>query len=415
MTAETTETLGTTMPAVAVTGLGLVNAGGDETAACWRSLGAPASPPAPLGRFPLPGICEPPSREVPGWEPARYWGRRRAAYLTRSAQFALRASEECIGALDDAERRELGVVVGTHLASVHHFGELLAEPDFMTPLKFLATLPSSTPTNVSIACGFTGVSTAVSSPVAGLEAVTYGADLVRDGYHDAVLAGGAEELSPELYAGCARAGLTANGRRRPRGPASLVLGEGAAMLLLERADRARAQGRQPLAVVAGWAATHAPPGTGAAAEAAGRAVGGALADAGVEPAAVDLLVTGGAGPRRHRRRVARAVAAALAGRAVPTIAPADWWGESLGASGATAVAVAAGALAGRVPLAGVPRPECVVVHDAGWDGSHAAIVLVAGRRLEDRSQPGAADGAAGDGPPPPPAGRRESPSPPAER
>ena len=360
-----------------VTAVGLVTAAGVGLEACWRSLEAPPPPPGVLRRFPVPELEEPPCREVEGWDPGHYWVRRRTAHLTRSAQFTLRAAEICLEGLEEGEREALGIVSGSHLGSIHHFGGLLSEPDFMTPLKFLATLPSSTPTNVSIACGLRGISTAVSSPTAGLEALGYALDLVADGYHPAVLAGGAEELSPELYGGCLRGGLLAGprcsgGRRR-----GIVPGEGAAVLLVEDAAVARRRGRRPLASLAGWAATHAPASSAGGAEGAVRALEGALLDAGVQPREVDLLVTSGVGDRRGDRTRRRALAELFGERLPVVLEPAAWWGETFGAAGALAAAVAAAALGRGACPGGGAVPRCAVVHDAGWDGSHQALVLVA--------------------------------------
>ncbi len=359
---------------VAVTAVGLVAGCGIDAETCWQAFGKPPPPPRAIQRFATADLGAGLAHEVDGWDPSRFWNRRTAAYSTRSAQFALKAAQECLQQVETGGHAGLGIVLGTQFATLHNFHQVLSEPDYMTPLKFLSALPSSIPTNVSIACHLRGISTSVSSSVAGLEAVSYGAELVRDGYLPAVLAGGAEELSQDLYAFCSRAGALAV----PGASAGLVLGEAAGLLLLETLAHAAGAGRAPLALLAGWGAAYAPAEEDAGDEAGAHALAGALALAGLEIDQIGAVLCGANGSPECDARQAAALAR-LGGRGVPVLALKDWTGEVFGAFGAIAVAVAALALARQtLPGDAAPRAaplEAVLIYDNGWDGNHAAMVL----------------------------------------
>lgn len=377
-----------TLP-IAITSVGLVTSAAVESEACWQALCAPPAPPRALEGFDESDFEQLQVHQIRDWKAANFWRRRSISRYTRSAQFALKASEQCLGGLEEATRGALGVVLGTQFSTVHNFHRVLEEPEYMTPIKFLAALPSSTPTNVSISLKLHGISTSVSSSVAGLEAISYGAEMLRDGYCPALLAGGVEELSADVLAGCVRARVLApqpsNGHRR----GGLTLGEAASVLLLETGAHAAAGGRRPLAFVAGWGATHAALGRDAVNGAGYHAMRQALAMAGIDAGEVDVLFDATSGWRifDSRDERERAVLFALGRR--PRISLKRHTGEIFGAFGALATAAAAISL-DRQQLPGQSeegqskqdqsqlerRLETVLIHDRGWDGSHAALVLV---------------------------------------
>lgn len=376
------------MQDVVVTRVGLVTSGGVGRDAAWEALVAGRSGLKEISIFPTAKFATHKAHEVAPWQPGTYWRSRRVAYFTRSTQFAYKAAEECLEAVAPEARAALGVVLGSQFSTIHNYHKLLEEPDFMTPVKFLGTLPSSIPTNVSIACGLRGISTALSSSVAGLHALSYAADLVRDGYCDALLAGGAEELSCDVYGGCSLAQVLSGGaggeeQGRPFDPArdGFVLGEGSAVLLVEAAAHAAGAGRAALARVAGSGAAYSPgvvPGERAdvAVEAGCRAIEAALRDAGLRAADVGAVFSGANGSPQGDD-VAAEVLARTFGADTAIVALKAWTGELFGAFGAMAVAAGAlalrdGVLPGGRRVAGL---RAVLVHDFSCEGNHAALVL----------------------------------------
>jgi 3-oxoacyl-(acyl-carrier-protein) synthase len=385
------------MQDVVVTQVGLVTSGGVGRDAAWQALVEGRSGLKEISLFPTTQFATHKAFEVAPWQPATYWRSRRVAYFTRSTQFAYKAAEECLEAVAPEARAALGIVLGSQYSTIHNYHKLLEEPDFMTPVKFLGTLPSSIPTNVSIACGLRGLSTALSSSVAGLHSLAYAADLVRGGYCSAVLAGGAEELSCDVYGGCHLAQVLAGqsgGEEecRPLDPArnGLVPGEGSAVLLVEAAASAAEGGRGALARVAGSGTAYSPGRReDVAVEAGCHAIAAALCEAGLRASDVGAVFSGANGTPDGDDVAARILERTFGGD-VPIVALKAWTGEMFGAFGALAIASGALALRDGV-LPGGRRPadlRAVLVHDFSCEGNHAALVLTRAPGGAAESRPG---------------------------
>jgi minimal PKS chain-length factor (CLF/KS beta) len=177
-----------------------------------------------------------------------------------------------------------------------------------------------------------------------------------------------------------------------------VIGEGGAILLVEEADAARARGaRHVWGEVVGYAATHdahhhedaAPDATQYA-----RAIRISLADAGVTPEDVDLVVADGAGVPELDALEAQAITAVFGERGVPVTAPSSWTGRLMAGGSALNVATALLAMRdGVVPATGnVDEPveeygldlvrenresdlDVVVVLARGFGGFNSSLVL----------------------------------------
>src|SRR5437899_12638708 len=178
---------------------------------------------------------------------------------------------------------------------------------------------------------------------AGNYAIGYGFDMIRTGRTDLMLAGGADPFSRITYMGFARLGAIAPERCQPfdRNRKGMVPGEGAAMLMLERLDRAVARGARIYAEVAGYGltcdASHmtAPQGDGAV-----RAMQIAMADAEVTPDDVRYISAHGTGTSVNDRIETRAVKQAFGDRArtVPMSSIKSMLGHTMGAASATEAA-----------------------------------------------------------------------------
>jgi 3-oxoacyl-[acyl-carrier-protein] synthase II len=236
----------------------------------------------------------------------------------------------------------------------------------------------------------------------GTHAVALAAEWIRTGQADVVLAGGADLLCRFVLSGfnCLRA--TAD-EARPFDVArrGLVLGEGAAVVVVESAEHARRRGARVLARLTGSGAaadaTHmtAPDrhGRGAA-----RAIEAALADAALAPAAIAFVSAHGTGTVYNDAMEARAIASVFGPGAVPVNSVKGAIGHTLGAAGALEVVMCLDVLrTGLIPpTAGLESldPACaaldVVCHgprrseaaavlttSSGFAGANAALVLEA--------------------------------------
>jgi 3-oxoacyl-[acyl-carrier-protein] synthase II len=292
---------------VVVTGLGATTPLGGDVASTWEALLAGRSG---IGRITDDWIAEFPAQLVARMvvDPVEQIDRVRARRLDRSQQAAVVAAEEAwkeSGAADlDVAPERIAVVFGTGIGgalTLLNQDDVLEQkgPKRVSPFTIPMLMPNGPAAAVGLAIGAKGgVHAPVSACASGAEAVRWGLDLLRFDRADVVLVGGTEAcIHPLPMAGFAamRAMSTRNDEperaSRPFDKArdGFVLAEGAAALVLERADSAKARGARVHARLAGAGATAdgydlvAPHPEG---EGAGRAIGAALRDAGLSPSDV---------------------------------------------------------------------------------------------------------------------------------
>ncbi|MGY2128481.1 beta-ketoacyl-[acyl-carrier-protein] synthase family protein [Blastococcus sp. SYSU DS0617] len=292
---------------VVVTGLGATTPLGGDVSSTWDALLAGRSG---VSRITDDWIKEYPAQLVArlSTEPSEQLDRVRARRLDRSQQVAVVAAEE---AWRDSGAGEAGVdplriavVMGTGIGGALTLlgqDDVLEEkgPKRVSPFTIPMLMPNGPAAAVGLSIGAKGgVHAPVSACASGAEAIRWGLDLLRFDRADVVLVGGTEAcVHPLPMAGFAamRAMSTRNDEperaSRPfdKGRDGFVLGEGAAALVLERADSATARGARIHARLAGAAGTAdgydlvAPHPEG---EGASRAISAALRDAGLTPADV---------------------------------------------------------------------------------------------------------------------------------
>ncbi|HEV7212742.1 MAG TPA: beta-ketoacyl-[acyl-carrier-protein] synthase family protein [Blastococcus sp.] len=290
---------------VVVTGLGATTPLGGDVTSTWDALLA--------GRSGVSRITDDWVKDFPAQlvarlaaDPAEQIDRVRARRLDRSQQVAVVAAEQ---AWRDSGAGEAGVdplriavVMGTGIGGALTLlgqDDVLEEkgPKRVSPFTIPMLMPNGPAAAVGLAIGAKGgVHAPVSACASGAEAVRWGLDLLRLDRADVVLVGGTEAcVHPLPMAGFAamRAMSTRNDEperaSRPfdKGRDGFVLGEGAAALVLERGDAAKARGAQIYARLAGAGGTAdgydlvAPHPEG---EGASRAISAALRDAGLTPA-----------------------------------------------------------------------------------------------------------------------------------
>jgi 3-oxoacyl-[acyl-carrier-protein] synthase II len=258
---------------VVVTGLGATTPLGGDVATYWDGLLA--------GRSGVVALTEDWAESLSvriaapmAVDPAGALARVQARRLDRSEQAAIVASREAwadagfTGRSDEAglDPLRVAVVIGTGIGGVTsllgQYDVLLDKgPDRVSPLLIPMNMPNGPAAYVGLEIGArAGVHTTVSACASGAEAIALGLDLIQLDRADVVLVGGTEAcIHPLNIAGFAqmRAMSTRNDEpqraSRPfdKGRDGFVLGEGAGMLVLERASSARARGRTPYAVLGG--------------------------------------------------------------------------------------------------------------------------------------------------------------------
>lgn len=203
------------------------------------------------------------------------------------------------------------------------------------------------------------VSTACSSST---NAVGLGRDLLRTGRADLVLAGGADVVLREVFAGFCALGVVSAQKCAPFSePPGINLGEGAGFVVLEREDAGRAVGARVLGYGLSSDGFHEttpdPTGAGLA-----RAVRGALRDAGLAPEEIDYVNAHATGTESQDRAEWAALRQALGDRPLAVSASKSFLGHAQGAAGILELIVTLlGLERGLVPPTlrfGQPRPGC---------------------------------------------------------
>ncbi len=299
---------------VVVTGLGALSPIGNDVATTWENARNGVSGAAPITRFDASKFKTQFACEVKDYNPADHFDRRQMRQLDLYAMFALTAADEAIAdaGLDGEgiDKNRVGVIFAAGIGGLHTFEEEAGyfavhgeeqgpkyNPFFIP--KMIADIAAG---HISIAHEFRGPNYAtVSACASSNNALIDAYNTIRLGYADAVVAGGAEAaVFPAGVGGfnSMKALSTRNddakGASRPFSGSrdGFVIGEGAAALVLEELEHAKARGAHIYAEVAGAGmsadayhitATH-PEGLGAR-----LVMENALKDAGMKPEDIDHI------------------------------------------------------------------------------------------------------------------------------
>jgi 3-oxoacyl-[acyl-carrier-protein] synthase II len=296
---------------VVVTGMGMVTALGNDVATSWAGLVAGRSGIDTIRAFDPSRLSSRVAAEVKGFDSSRVLDRKDQRRTDRYIQFGLVAAREAMdqAGLPDRLEGELaeatGVVLGTGLGGCGALVDgitinTLRGPDRISPFLIPMGIPNVGSGQIAINYGMTGPNFAtVSACATGGHAIGESTEIIKRGDAEMMLAGGSEAgIYEPLVGGFAamRALSTRNddppGASRPfdEGRDGFVIGEGAAVVVLEAMEHAQARGVQPLAEIVGYAATAdashitlpAPGGIGAV-----RAARRALEKAGLAPTDID--------------------------------------------------------------------------------------------------------------------------------
>ncbi|CAL9632672.1 3-oxoacyl-[acyl-carrier-protein] synthase 2 [Streptomyces sp. enrichment culture] len=405
---------------IAVTGLGLVTPAGHTPEENWAALCRGTSLAA---RDPeLAGLTVDFSCQVTGFDPVAELGRPVARRADPFIQFALVAARRAVvdaalGALSGGGLGErVGVVLGvgsnclsTYVTEFGHLGA--SRPERVSPLALPRSVPSMAAGEVAIDLGARGPNfTTASACASGTTALGVARDLLRSGTCDLVLAGGSESARSRMTATCFTRMRALSRRREEPELASrpfdarrdgFVLGEGAAVLVLERVTDARARRARVLAVLRGYGAgadAHHPVAPHPHGEGAARAITAALRDADCRPADVGHVNAHGTGTPLNDAAEAAALTRVFGDTVPPVTAAKGVIGHALGAAGAIQAAYTVLALRhGLVPpvanfqgqdgdhkldiVAGRPRPTALgagLSCSFGFGGQNAVLLFTAG-------------------------------------
>jgi 3-oxoacyl-[acyl-carrier-protein] synthase II len=349
---------------VVVTGIGAVTPIGISRDAMWDGLRAGRSAVRSVTRFDASIFRSQIAAEI-DFHPSDFIEERRVRRLDRFGQFTIACGRLAVedSGLDLAaeDRERIGSSMGTALGGVGY-----AEEQFLvfktegirgvSPTLATNVFAGAASCNIAIEFGAQGPnSTNAMSCASGTMGIGDGFRQIRDGYADVMICGGVEAPLNQLCFGAfsiIRAMSTRNGMperaSRPfdRGRDGFVMGEGAAILVLEEYGRAKARGAHIYAEVCGYSfcndAHHMtaprPDGTQAA-----RAIRGALADAHVQPHEISYVNAHGSSTPLNDPTETRAIKSVFGDHAarLQVSSTKAYYGHALGASGAMEAAICA--------------------------------------------------------------------------
>ena len=404
---------------VVVTGIGAVTPIGTSAVGLWEGVRARRSAVRTLSRFDPEPYRSHNAAEVREFAAADFMEAKKAKRMDRFSHFAIASARL---ALQDAEldlaredRERVGSMMGSALGGIRYaedqVGVFLREGlRAVDPSLAVTVFAGAASCNIAIEFGAQGPnSTNAMSCASGTIAVGDAFRAVRDGYADVMLCGGSEApLAPLCFGAFSiiRAMSTRNddpgtaSRPFDRDRDGFVMGEGAAVLVLETLDRAVARGARIYCEIVGYGNSNdahhmtapRPDGTQAA-----RCMERALADAGVAPGEIGYVNAHGSSTPLNDPTETAALKRVFGDHVarLRVSSTKGYYGHALGASGALELAITAMALeSGWLPptlnlatpdatcdLDYIPgdgrseQPEYALSNSFGFGGINASVVL----------------------------------------
>lgn len=293
-----------------ITGIGMLCANGNGKDAVWNSIKAGEPGIGKITRFDASRCLCQVAGEVKDFETYAIEGglldKKAARHMARFSQFAVATAVEAWRDAGYTEENKpdmdrVGTLIGNGIGGLDVTGEsykILFDrgPDRLSPLAIPELIANEAAGNVSLAIGAKGPAQVVTTACASsTDALGYALDLIRAGRADVVIAGGTEATILEFCVGgfMKMRALATKFNDKPSKSSrpfnadrdGFVMGEGAAMLILESEEHAKARGARVYCELAGYGATSdayhitAPDPSG---DGAVKAINIALKDAGVE-------------------------------------------------------------------------------------------------------------------------------------
>ena len=387
---------------VVITGIGVVSPVGNDAATFWKNIQAGRHGIDTIRDMDMTGQKVSLAAQVKNFHPEDFLDKKEARRMDRYTQFAMAATKmamaDCGTDLRDLDPYRVGVIVGSGIGGLitcttNHAKFIEKGPHGISALMIPMMIANMASGAVAMEYGFKGLNYAtVSACSSSGHAVGEAMHAIRDGYADAVVAGGAEAtVFPFALAAFANMTALCNGTDPDRASipfdaerSGFVMGEGAGVTVLESLDHALARGAHIYAEVAGYGATadayHItspdPSGAGAA-----KSMEIAVKDAGLSLDDIGYINAHGTSTPPNDRCETLAVKTLFGARAphIPVSSTKSMTGHMLGAAGAVEGIICALALRDGVipPTVGykTPDPECDL--DYVTDGARKADIRAA--------------------------------------
>ena len=260
---------------VVVTGLGCISPLGNDVTTTWRNLLDGKSGSGLITHYDTSDYKCKIAAEVKGFDPNALFDPRDARRMDRGTQFALASAQQAVRdaglEINESNSDRIGAVIGTGIGGIdtlydQFFNFVEEGPSRVSPFLVPMMLPDTPGGQIAINMGIRGINFAVVTACAtGTNSIGEASEIIRRGQTDVMLAGGCEAaIVPLAMAGLSKMGAmsTYSGDpTRASRPFNLdrtgfVMGEGAAVIVLESLNHAQSRNAKILAELVSYGSTN---------------------------------------------------------------------------------------------------------------------------------------------------------------
>ena len=404
---------------VVITGMGCVSPLGNDITTLWSNILAGKSGVGLITHYDTGQFEVKIGAEVKDFDGVALFGTRDARRMDRFVQFALAATIQAVEhadlAISESNRDRIGVMLGTGIGGMNTLFQQMEVfyqrgPDRVSPFLVPMMLPDTAAGMVAIQLGVRGPNMAVVSACAsGTNAIGEAAETIRRGSADVIISGGSEAvIVPIAMAGLGVMNALSTRNDEPerasrpfdKGRDGFVMGEGAAILVLESLEHAIARGAQVLGEISGYGTSNdayhisAPAENGAG---AALCMKSALNSAGLSTGDIGYINAHGTSTQLNDKSETAAIKTIFGKFAynIPVSSTKSMTGHLLGAAGALEAVICVKTLEeGILPPTinyETPDPECdldyvpnrarpaivqnIMSNSFGFGGHNASIIL----------------------------------------
>lgn len=343
-----------TLNRVVVTGYGLTSPIGNTPEEFWNNLHDGKIGIGPITKFDNSEIKVHNAGEIHDFPFDKYFVRKDKNRMDQYSLYAIYATLEALENakldMDTVDRDRTGVIVSSGIGGLQEMQEQIIRMHEkgikrIQPMFIPKALSNMAAGNIALRIGARGVCKSITTACASSnDAIGEAFREIKFGYHDVILAGGAESTINEIGIGGFNALTALSTSEDPARSAipfdkdrnGFVMGEGAGVLVLESLEHAQKRGATILAEVVGYGSncdayhqtTPTPDGSGAA-----KAIELAIKEAGISPEDVDYVNAHGTSTQANEKGESKAIVTVL-GKDVPVSSTKSFTGHLLGAAGA---------------------------------------------------------------------------------
>lgn len=343
-----------TLNRVVVTGYGLTSPIGNTPEEFWNNLHDGKIGIGPITKFDNSEIPVHNAGEIHNFPFDKYFVRKDKNRMDQYSLYAIYATLEALENakldMDTVDRDRTGVIVSSGIGGLQEMQEQIIRMHEkgikrIQPMFIPKALSNMAAGNIALRIGARGVCKSITTACASSnDAIGEAFREIKFGYHDVILAGGAESTINEIGIGGFNALTALSTTEDPTRSAipfdkdrnGFVMGEGAGVLVLESLEHAQKRGATILAEVVGYGSncdayhqtTPTPDGSGAA-----KAIELAIKEAGISPEDVDYVNAHGTSTQANEKGESKAIVTVL-GKDVPVSSTKSFTGHLLGAAGA---------------------------------------------------------------------------------